>query len=76
MKEILPEPIRKRIDKTAHYSVIYSGLQREWPEMAKAYSKGYLADLGLVDHEGFKKIFTYGDKVKQIMLTICGQLQL
>ncbi|PFB60999.1 asparagine synthetase B [Bacillus sp. SH7-1] len=55
MKEILPEPIRKRIDKTAHYSVIYSGLQREWPEMAKAYSKGYLADLGLVDHEGFKK---------------------
>ncbi|WZX99283.1 asparagine synthase-related protein [Bacillus sp. FSL W7-1360] len=55
MQDILPEPIRNRIDKTAHYSVIYSGLQKEWSEMTRAYDKGYLADLGILDHEDFKK---------------------
>lgn len=55
MQGILPEPIRTRIDKTMHHSVIYLGIQKEWPNLAKAFNKGYLAQLGLIDQAGFKQ---------------------
>lgn len=53
MHGILPDPILKRVDKTTHHNIIYKGLQKEWPQMVKAFQKGYLAELGLVEYKGF-----------------------
>jgi asparagine synthase (glutamine-hydrolysing) len=53
MKGILPEQIRNRLDKTMHFSIIYLGIKEEWPEMAKALKKGYLAELQILNHEQF-----------------------
>ncbi|MCU4930821.1 asparagine synthase-related protein [Bacillus thuringiensis] len=55
MKGIVPQQVLNRIDKTSHFNIIYKGLQNEWSEMSKGYKRGYLADMGLVNQEGFMK---------------------
>ena len=55
LRGILPEAVRTRAGKTAHFAPVYAGLRANWPQISHLVTGERLAELGVVEPRLFRE---------------------